>query len=95
VLAKTITDISILGAHKPSKSNGRCFVGKVAFFLLFLALNLIPGVLAQPFTVTDSRGQAITVRSVERIVSIDGATTEILFALGMGHRVVGHDTSSI
>ncbi len=70
-------------------------MGKVAFFLLFLALNLIPGVLAQPFTVTDSRGQAITVRSVERIVSIDGATTEILFALGMGHRVVGHDTSSI
>ena len=34
------------------------------------------------------------VRSVERIVSLDGITTEILFALGVGEKVVGRDDSS-
>ncbi|MCX7740062.1 MAG: ABC transporter substrate-binding protein, partial [Meiothermus sp.] len=57
----------------------------------FLALGLG---LAQPFTVKDARGQTITVRSIERIVSLDGVTTEILFALGVGDKVVGRDTSS-
>lgn len=60
-----------------------------------LALSLVSTVLAQPFTVTDSRGQTITVRSIERIVSLNGATTEILFALGVGDRVVARDASSI
>ncbi|PZA06356.1 MULTISPECIES: hemin ABC transporter substrate-binding protein [unclassified Meiothermus] len=50
--------------------------------------------LAQPFTVKDARGQTVTVRSIERIVSLNGVTTEILFALGVGDRVVGRDTSS-
>ncbi|RIH84510.1 heme/hemin ABC transporter substrate-binding protein [Calidithermus roseus] len=58
-------------------------------------LTLLAGlVLAQPFTVKDARGQNVTVRSTERIVSLNGATTEILFALGVGDKVVGRDTSS-
>lgn len=63
--------------------------------IFVLALSLVSTVSAQPFTVTDSRGQTITVRSIERIVSLNGATTEILFALGVGDRVVGRDASSI
>ncbi|WP_024118779.1 heme/hemin ABC transporter substrate-binding protein [Thermus thermophilus] len=49
---------------------------------------------AQSYRVVDARGKAVEVRSVERIVSLDGITTEILFALGVGERVVGRDDSS-
>jgi iron complex transport system substrate-binding protein len=49
---------------------------------------------AQPFRVVDARGKAVEVPSIERIVSLDGITTEILFALGLGDRVVGRDDSS-
>lgn len=58
------------------------------------ALFLLASALAQPFRVTDARGQAVEVRSLERIVSLDGITTEILFALGVGEKVVGRDDSS-
>ena len=49
---------------------------------------------AQSYQVVDARGKAVEVRSVERIVSLDGVTTEILFALGVGEKVVGRDDSS-
>ncbi|BBL94561.1 hemin ABC transporter substrate-binding protein (plasmid) [Thermus thermophilus] len=49
---------------------------------------------AQSYRVVDARGKAVEVRSVERIVSLDGITTEILFALGVGEKVVGRDDSS-
>ena len=49
---------------------------------------------AQSYQVVDARGKAVEVRSVERIVSLDGSTTEILFALGVGEKVVGRDDSS-
>ena len=49
---------------------------------------------AQSYQVVDARGKAVEVRSVERIVSLDGITTEILFALGVGEKVVGRDDSS-
>ena len=49
---------------------------------------------AQSDQVVDARGKAVEVRSVERIVSLDGITTEILFALGVGEKVVGRDDSS-
>ena len=44
---------------------------------------------AQSYQVVDARGKAVEVRSVERIVSLDGITTEILFALGVGEKVAG------
>ncbi|RIH87201.1 Hemin-binding periplasmic protein HmuT [Meiothermus luteus] len=62
-------------------------------FVLAACLALGLG-LAQPFVVKDARGQAVVVRSIERIVSLNGVTTEILFALGVGDKVVGRDTSS-
>lgn len=69
-------------------------VGFVKQIVIGLGLCLLGFGLAQPFTVKDSRGQTVTVRSIERIVSLNGVTTEILFALGVGDRVVGRDTSS-
>jgi iron complex transport system substrate-binding protein len=66
-------------------------VRRISAFTALMAIGLG---LAQPFTVKDARGQTVTVRSVERIVSLNGVTTEILFALGMGDNVVGRDTSS-
>jgi iron complex transport system substrate-binding protein len=47
-----------------------------------------------PATVTDFTGSSVTVTSVERIVSLTGDVTEILFALGLGDAVVGVDSSA-
>jgi iron complex transport system substrate-binding protein len=60
--------------------------------LALLAL-LLPA-LAQPFRVVDATGKEVEVRSTSRIVSLDGINTEILFALGVGKKVVGRDDSS-
>jgi len=56
--------------------------------LLVVTLLALGLGLAQPFTVQDARGQTVAVRSIERIVSLNGVTTEILFALGVGDKVV-------
>jgi len=46
--------------------------------------------LPQPVVITDSRGQEVTLASdVQRIVSLAPSNTEILFALGLGDKVVG------
>ena len=51
-------------------------------------------VTAQPIEVTDSDGKTVVIHSAERIVSLNGSTTEILFALDVGTNVVGCDASS-
>ncbi|WP_105318490.1 heme/hemin ABC transporter substrate-binding protein [Thermus tenuipuniceus] len=61
--------------------------------VLLLAV-LAAWVQAQPFRVQDATGKVVEVRSIDRVVSLDGITTEILFALGVGNRVVGRDESS-
>ena len=50
--------------------------------------------IAQPVEVTDANGKTVVIHSVERIVSLNGSTTEILFALGIGEKIVGCDASS-
>ncbi|MEM8534725.1 MAG: ABC transporter substrate-binding protein [Chloroflexota bacterium] len=47
-----------------------------------------------PATVTDLNGETVEVESVDRIVSLTGDITEILFALDMGPQVVGVDVSA-
>lgn len=42
----------------------------------------------------DARGRDITIGNPSRIVSIGGAITEILYALGLEDRIVGIDTTS-
>ncbi|WP_117238360.1 heme/hemin ABC transporter substrate-binding protein [Thermus sediminis] len=49
---------------------------------------------AQPYRVVDATGREVVVPSTQRIVSLDGITTEILFAVGVGDQVVGRDDSS-
>ena len=47
-----------------------------------------------PATVVDYQGEQVTITSIERIVSLNGDITEIIFALGMGEYVVGVDSSA-
>jgi iron complex transport system substrate-binding protein len=49
---------------------------------------------SMPVTLTDATGRAVTVRSVERIIPVDGDLAEIVFALGLGDRVVATDLSA-
>lgn len=51
-------------------------------------------VTAEPIEVTDAHGETVVISSTERIVSLNGSTTEILFALGVGANIVGCDASS-
>lgn len=47
-----------------------------------------------PVTVVDYQGEQVTITSIERIVSLNGDITEIIFALGMGEYVAGVDSSA-
>jgi iron complex transport system substrate-binding protein len=63
-----------------------------------LALALIPALLASDafaVTVRDAAGRDVTVNDTSRIVSVGGAVTEILYALGLADRVVAVDTTSL
>jgi len=58
-----------------------------------MAPTPLPQPTPEPLTLTDSRGQEVQVpREVKRIVSLAPSNTEILFALGLGDRVVGVTT---
>jgi heme transport system substrate-binding protein len=50
---------------------------------------------ADVITVRDSAGRTITINNSSRIVSIGGAVTEILYALGLEDRIVAVDTTSV
>jgi iron complex transport system substrate-binding protein len=62
--------------------------------LWLLAMALVLTAWAQPYRVVDATGKEVVVSSTQRIVSLDGITTEILFAVGVGNQVVGRDDSS-
>jgi iron complex transport system substrate-binding protein len=58
--------------------------------LLFCAAALAEENATDATTVTDDLGRAVSVAKVpERIVSLSPSNTEILFALGLGDRVIG------
>jgi iron complex transport system substrate-binding protein len=59
-------------------------------FLLMVVLFAVPAAGWVPVTVTDDTGFVSVIASEpERIVSLSPASTEILFALGLGDKVVG------
>ncbi len=63
--------------------------------LLFIFLGAVVClVAANPIEVKDAEEKTVVITSSERIVSLNGSTTEILFALGVGEKVVGCDASS-
>jgi iron complex transport system substrate-binding protein len=68
------------------------------------ALQLLAGMLvvftcalshAEPFSVTDAGGRQVVINDASRIVSIGGAITEILYALGRDRQIVAVDATSI
>ncbi|MFP4324148.1 MAG: hemin ABC transporter substrate-binding protein [Anaerolineales bacterium] len=66
-------------------------------FLCLCTLLLMAPLHAQegtPITVTDARGQPVTIDSLERIVSASGDVTEIIYELGFYDNLVGVDSSS-
>lgn len=50
---------------------------------------------ADGIVVHDARGRDVAVSDASRIVSVGGAITEILYALGLEDRIVGLDTTSL
>lgn len=48
----------------------------------------------EPIVYVDDRGVTVTITSTERIIPIDGDVAEIVFALGLGDRVVATDLSA-
>lgn len=76
-------------------SHCRCFVA--ALLLVESALAFAGGRAEIPDgvpVVEDYRGRRVPIPDASRIVSLGGAPTEILFAIGAGPRVVGIDLSS-
>lgn len=62
---------------------------------ILITLFAIQQSVAAPRTLTDARGRVVAVGEAKRIVSIGGAVTEILFALGAGERVIARDQTSL
>ena len=62
----------------------------VTVLLLLISLTAA----AQPVEVTDASGETIVINSTERIIGLNGSTTEILFVLGLDANIVGCDASS-
>ena len=74
---------------------------KLLTIILALMLALSAFALAEPaeqseaFTVVDDLGRTVEIAAIpERIISLTPSNTEILFALGLGDKVVGVDSSS-
>ncbi|PSO21363.1 hemin ABC transporter substrate-binding protein [Bradyrhizobium sp. MOS003] len=63
--------------------------------LLSSGIALAPVAHAAGITVHDARNRDIAVTDVARTVSIGGAITEIIYALGLENRLVGIDTTSL
>jgi iron complex transport system substrate-binding protein len=62
----------------------------IAVLLLFCTVTLAEENTTNAVTVTDDLGRTVSVAKIpERIVSLSPSSTEILFALGLGSRVVG------
>ena len=70
----------------------KAWILSVSIFILLGILLCIA--VADSIEVTDAEGNTVAITSSERIVSLNGSTTEILFALGVGDNVVGCDASS-
>jgi iron complex transport system substrate-binding protein len=60
-----------------------------------IALLQATASLSQAITVHDARGREVQIRDTSRIVSIGGAVTEILYALGRADLIVGVDATSL
>ena len=69
----------------------KAWILSVSIFVLF---GILLCFAVASIEVTDAEGKTVVITSSARIVSLNGSTTEILFALGAGDNVVGCDASS-
>lgn len=60
-----------------------------------IALLQMTAGFSYAITVHDARGREVQIRDASRVVSIGGAVTEILYALGRGDLIVGVDSTSL
>lgn len=67
------------------------FVSLAAAFIFFA---LSGSAFAQPRTITDAAGRKVTITDTSRIVSIGGAVTEVLYALGLADKIIAVDSTS-
>ena len=68
---------------------------RVAWALCVSAMVVCVPAAANAVTVRDASGRSVEVKDASRIVSIGGAVTEILYALGLKDRVVAVDATSL
>lgn len=47
-----------------------------------------------PATVSDKDGKSVTITNIDRIIPLNGDIAEVIFALGLGDKVVATDTSA-
>jgi iron complex transport system substrate-binding protein len=59
-----------------------------------LELPEAPAEPALPVTVTSADGRPVTIRDTSRIAPLQGSIAEVVFALGLGDRVMGRDISA-
>jgi iron complex transport system substrate-binding protein len=62
---------------------------------LFLSPAPAAAAGVEPIIVHDAHGRDVAVMDTQRVVSIGGAVTEILYALGFQDRIVGVDSTSL
>jgi iron complex transport system substrate-binding protein len=72
-----------------------CVFRITALSLAALALAAAFAAPASAVTVRDAGGRTVEVKDASRIVSVGGAVTEILYALGLKDRIVAVDTTSL
>jgi iron complex transport system substrate-binding protein len=72
------------------------FLGRlVAGLIALLAVGAVGPARADAVSVRDATGREVSIESPRRIVSVGGAVTEILYALGLEERIVAVDTTSL
>lgn len=66
----------------------------VSLAVAFVFFTLSGNALAQSRTITDAAGRKVTITDTSRIVSIGGAVTEVLYALGLADKIIAVDSTS-
>jgi len=61
---------------------------------IVLAVLFAAPLAAEPHRVTGADGRSVAIDDASRIVAVGGTVTEILYALGLGGRIVGVDLTS-
>jgi iron complex transport system substrate-binding protein len=72
-------------------------IARRAWPLIAVATMMIftPTAQSQPVEVKDAQGRQVRIENSKRIISIGGAITEILYAMGLEDRIIGVDITSI